>query len=106
MAARFKRHHSKRKLTIPLAVVAGFLPTAWNIQQEMKRPDGSLFQAVKIVGSGLVGYNSSKQTWDGWTMMKAYGASSILAGFGVHILANKLGFNRMIANAGIPFIRI
>ena len=38
-----------------------------------------------------------------WTQA---GGPAIWAGFGVHYAAQKLGLNRMIARAGIPFIRI
>lgn len=106
MANKIKRHHSKRKLTIPMAVVAGFLPTAWQVKQEMNRPGSSLFLAVKTVGSGLIGYDNINQTWKGWNQAQAYGASSILAGFAIHWVANKVGINRVISQAGIPFIRI
>jgi hypothetical protein len=40
----------------------------------------------------------------GYAIQKLYGPLAI--GFAAHTIASKLGVNRMLARAGVPFIRI
>jgi hypothetical protein len=102
--ARFrgKRHHSKAKMTIPLAIVAGFVPLASNAWTR--------FQREGIAGLGrelpadLIGIDPTSGVWNMKWLMR--GTVPILGGFVIHKLAGKLGINRALGKAGIPFIRI
>jgi hypothetical protein len=98
MAKVVKRHRRKGGFTIPLAVVAGFAPMIADVATL------GITQTPHVVAYNLIGYN----TWDG--TFKAdralKGWTPIVAGMLVHKLAGKLGVNRMLAGAGVPFVRI
>lgn len=95
----------KRKLTIPLAIVAGFIPAISDVMNTRDQY-GGLLGAIKHTGAGLIGYDTNNGNFVGWRQAKAAGAGGILVGLAVHFGAQKLGINRMIAQAGIPVIRI
>lgn len=96
---RFKRTHSRPKMTIPLAVVAGFVPVVvgvWNRRNSGTEIGNYLQSSFTGVGSdGKFNLQNLKT-----------GLLPIGAGFIVHTLAGKLGINRAIARARIPFLRI
>lgn len=77
---------------IPVAVVAGFLPSAfwvWDAASQGNLPGA---------GSRLVAAYTGWVTWAhafDWNHLKK-GLFPVLAGVGVHLLANRLGFNRYI----------
>jgi hypothetical protein len=102
-----KKHsmHKKKGFTIPLAIVAGFIPAVNDITKN-KDSFGGYGASAKHTVAGLVGYDTVTNKYVGWTQAKAAGAPGIVLGFGIHMLASKLGINRMIASAGIPFVRI
>lgn len=103
MATKLKRRHGKRKMTIPLAIVGGFIPLAVDVGTQIQ--GGSWKQAFWVVEHNLTGINQ----WNGSkfdTQGFSHGLYPIAAGFGIHWLAQKLGINRMIAGSGIPLIRI
>ena len=102
MATKQKRHHKKPGITIPLAVVAGFLPIGLDVGQQIKNGDWN--EAGNVMVHNLLGINRWNNKWD--TQGFSHGLYPIAAGFGVHWLASKLGVNRAIAKAHIPFIRI
>lgn len=94
------RFHRKAKMTIPVAVVSGFIPTAvgiWN-----RRSSG---QAVAdYLQAGFTGITPSTGQFSLGNLR--VGLVPILAGFLVHMVAGKIGINRAIGRAGIPLIRI
>ena len=97
--------HKKKQFTIPLAIVAGFLPMgfdAWNNRTDQGGLAKSIYHSASgaLIGYDTVGRKFSMLNW------KQAGGPAIWAGFGVHYAAQKLGLNRMIARAGIPFLRI
>jgi hypothetical protein len=95
-----RRTHSKAKMTIPIAVVAGFIPTAvgiWNRRSSGQAIADYLQQSFTGITPGTSQFSFAN--------LKT-GLMPIAAGFGVHMVASKLGINRAIARAGIPFIRI
>lgn len=100
---RSRRTQSKRKLTIPLAIVAGFIPMTMDIYNN--RSMGYL-QSAAHTTAGLIGWDTISNRWVGMLQAKAAGMPGLVVGFGAHYLASKLGINRMIARAGIPLIRI
>ena len=93
------RSRSKAKMTLPMAVVAGFVPVGvgvWNRRNSATEIGNYLQAGFTGIGSdGKFNFANLRQ-----------GLMPIAAGFGVHTLASKLGINRAIARAGIPFIRI
>jgi hypothetical protein len=92
-----------KKVTIPLAIVAGFMPAAMDIKNNAaNRGWGGAFIHTT---AALTGYDTDSGR-RGWYMAKAAGLPSILIGFAAHYVAVKLGINRALGRAGIPFIRI
>ena len=98
----YKSSHRKKSFTLPLAVVAGFMPLAVDVGTQLKA--GAWSQAGNVMTHNLTGYNpwSGKMDTQGFS----HGLYPILAGFGVHKLASMVGLNRLIARSGIPFLRI
>lgn len=86
-------------MTIPLAVAAGFAPGAirvWAFRDQ--GPEGMARQ----LAYAYAGFDSNRFAPEGFK----YGLYPMLAGMGVHMLASKLGLNRVLARSGIPLIRI
>jgi hypothetical protein len=103
MAIKRKMHH-KKKFTIPVAIVAGFLPMAMDIMNT-KDSLGIGGAIVHSSAGALIGYDTvgKRFNMNNW---KAAGGPAIWIGFAAHFAAQKFGINRMIARAGIPLIRI
>jgi len=94
------RFHRRAKFTLPLAVVAGFVPVGVGLWQRR----GSSQAMADYLQQGFTGITPGTGTFNLANLR--YGLGPIAAGFGVHMVASKLGINRAIARAGIPFIRI
>lgn len=95
-----KRFHRKARMTIPLAVVAGFVPVGvgiWNRRSSGTAIADYLQQGFTGITPGTGQFNLANLR---------IGMMPIVAGFLVHMVASKLGVNRAIGRAGIPFIRI
>lgn len=99
-----KRRHHARGFTVPAAVIGGLLPAT-----------GALITAAKSGGMGGVvqwssilttGYDPADGQWKPRIALeKLY--LPLAAGVLVHkFVGGKLGVNRMLANAGVPFIRL
>lgn len=90
------------KMTVPLAVVGGFVPLGLNVYNGAKTGgvNGAGFELVR----GLTGFNwqAGRMEWNAL----ARGLGPILAGFAVHKVAGALGVNRALARAKVPFLRI
>ena len=101
---RFLRRVVRRshKMTIPVAVFAGFLPLASDVGVQLKQ--GNWMQAANVMEHNVIGVNPWSGKWD--TQGFSHGLYPIALGFGVHILAGKLGVNRMLGRMRIPIIRI
>jgi hypothetical protein len=99
---RRKRTHRKAKMTVPLAVVAGFAPGIGYTFTGYK--SGGFKGATDSLTYAYAGYNAGTNKFD----MKglSIGLMPVIAGFIVHMLAGRIGVNRAIGRAGIPFIRI
>ena len=96
------------KMTIPIAIVAGLIPTF----MEGKRYWDATYPASignkaanfgKGITAALTGYDVDSKSW---SLGRAVGVPPLLGGVVAHLVANKLGINRMLAKARIPFIRI
>jgi len=99
---RRPRSRSKSKTTIPLAVVAGFVPLATFAYEGYQA--GGLYNAAARVAQRLTGYDSTYRVFIPAELMKGWGP--ILAGFGVHWLASRIGINRALGRAGVPLLRL
>jgi len=100
--AKKKRGRSKPGMTVSLAVIAGLLPLA--NQAIIGFREGGIKRVGDRVCSSLTGYDPSVQRWEAAYLKN--GTLPIVLGVLVHKLAGKLGVNRAMGNAGIPFIRI
>jgi len=98
-ARRSSRPRSRAKFSIPISIVAGFMPVAvgvWN-RRNSGTEIGNYLQAG-FTGIGTDGkFNIANMR---------QGMMPVTAGFVAHMVASKLGINRAIARAGIPLIRI
>ncbi len=100
--ARRGKHHRKQGMTIPLAVVGGFAPLTIATVNGF-RAGGMQYGADRLVW-GLTGYSPTAGRWD--VNGLRVGALPIGVGFLIHSLASRLGINRALSRARIPFIRI
>jgi len=89
-------------MTIPLAALIGFAPLTFTTVSAFKT--GGVEGAARVATASLTGYNTYSKTWEYQHMWN--GLFPILIGLGVHKLASKVGINRALAGAGVPFIRI
>jgi len=88
------------KMTIPLAVVAGFVPTAvgvWNRRSSGQAVADYLQQGFTGITPGTGQFNLANLR---------VGLLPIAAGFAVHKFASMIGVNRAMARARIPLLRI
>lgn len=99
MADKKKRRRRKKQMTIPLALVAGFVPPVRVLVRE-RSLDDVLLQASMI----FLGFDSSAGRWRLDALR--FGTIPVLLGFFAHGVATKIGLNRMLGRSGIPFIRI
>lgn len=96
-----RRRGGRRKFTLPVAAVAGFVPLASDVYYNFR--SGGAQGAMTWLKYDLLGI-------DGNGHFSASGLSRglgpIIGGFIIHGLANRLGINRAIGRMGIPVIRI
>jgi len=97
-----KKTHRRPSTTIPLAALIGFAPLTISTVSAFKT--GGVEGAVRVATASLTGYNTYSKTWEYQHMWN--GLFPILIGLGAHKLASKLGVNRALASAGVPFVRI
>lgn len=98
-----KKHRRRPQATIPLAVVAGFIPPARIILAESQGGRG--IEGGAVAASRIfLGYDSNTAVWDFRQLQ--FGFGPILMGFAIHKVAAMVGINRALAAARIPFIRI
>jgi len=93
-----KRRSGRRKMTIPVAVVAGFIPLVSNTISQAR--SGNLAGVTKTI----VPYDpvSGRMTWS----YLGQGLIPIVIGFLVHKAAGMIGVNRMLSQANVPLIRL
>lgn len=105
MATKGKGKRSRRRssgFTLPLAVVAGFVPLGLNVINGAKTGgiNGAGFELVR----GTTGYNWQAGRME-WPALYR-GMGPILLGFLAHKVASRMGVNRALAKAKVPFLRI
>lgn len=112
MATKRKMHH-KAKMTIPIAIVAGFVPGVLDVIHNGTTNGwtGSSESGMSTLLGDFMGIQTKEAQevyhvggWSPWRLK--YGLYPAAAGFLMHWGAQKFGINRMIARAGIPLIRI
>lgn len=106
MVVRPQKRH-KKQFTIPLAVVAGFIPLGNDVYRAIQRGQPETIPNTLL--RGMTGYDPlAGPNWGEWKLeyMKS-GLLPILGGFAVHrVVGGWFGVNRALGAAGIPFIRI
>lgn len=100
--AKKKNGNGKKKMTLPLAVVAGLLPGVTATVTTFQASGASA--AGRTASLIYTGYDYTSGKWS-LNNMKL-GFMPLAVGVGIHKLAGMLGINRAIASTGIPFIRI
>jgi hypothetical protein len=101
-AGKTGKHH-KPKMTIPLAIVGGFVPMGVDLVSAFKV--GGIPAALGHVSLCTTGYDPADGLWKPMFAVKTlYGP--LLLGTIVHKVAGGLGINRMLARMGIPLVRI
>lgn len=102
MAKAKRTQHRKKGFTLPLAALAGFVSLALKGKADLEAG------GLQYLGRGLclrtTGINVDDGKWYPHYLMEGIGP--IIMGNLIHKLASKVGINRMIANAGIPILRI
>lgn len=92
-------YRAKPKMTIPLSIVAGFVPVVvgvWN-----RRSSG---QAVSdYLQSSFTGIGSDGKF--NFANLKG-GLMPIIAGFAVHKVASVIGINKALGRARVPLLRV
>jgi len=104
-----RRYFSKvtqraKKMTFPVAVIAGLMPGVTGTLNVATAQGGGWKAAGTYACSVYTGYNPATAQWSMGNMSQ--GLKPLAIGVVVHKLAGWLGINRAIAGAGIPFIRI
>jgi len=89
-------------MTLPLAVLAGFVPLGMRGYNGFK--GNGWAGAVDGVSSGLTGYSIFEKSWHPEIMLA--NVTPILGGFLVHMIATRLGVNRALGRAKVPLLRI
>jgi hypothetical protein len=106
MAGKTKiRIHRTKKMTIPLAIVAGALPLATDVWNHRDNLEAMSYTAVK----DLTGYKLPGRYGDGQFNFSETkkGLLPILAGMAIHkVVGGYFGLNRLLGSMGIPVVRI
>lgn len=98
-----KRTHRKGQPTIPLAVLAGFVPLAKDVYTGYT--SGGVAGAGHYLVGGVTGYDTNTGKFNlPWAASHFW--LPVGAGLLVHKLAGRMGVNRALGRAGVPFIRI
>jgi hypothetical protein len=103
MAKEKKRRNGGRGLTIPLAVVAGLTPPLISIAG--KFPEGGIKLCMQEASRIFTGWDPVIGQYD-ITWMKFGALPVILGGLAHRFIGGKLGINRALSKAGIPFLRL
>lgn len=102
MAKKSTKRRSRKSFTLPVAAMipiayVGYNAALYAINQS---PQVALEKTTKW----FTGYSLETGKWS-WQNLK-FGLFPIAGGLIVHKVASKLGVNRMLGQAGIPWIRV
>lgn len=93
--------HRKKSFTIPIGVVAGIMPGISKVYSARSAGlNGMVYTGTAI----YTGYHTTDGSW-GFRDMKQ-GLMPLVLGLGIHKLAQVAGINRMLAQSGIPLLRV
>lgn len=106
---RSRRFSRPKRVRIPLAIVAGVLPTAGDAISSFKAGMATnIGEAFRLSGAkvmaDLSGYDPISQTWQ-WSNFQR-GAVPMILGIIAHKAAGYLGVNRALGRLGVPLVRI
>jgi len=102
MANKSRKHRARRKFTIPVAVVAGFLPGATASIADFQTY--GMKGATTMISRRYIGFDPQSGKFAPSLMWG--GTFPLILGLIVHKVAGIMGVNRALSNAGIPFVRI
>jgi len=103
VSVKAKRSRGKRGFTLPLAAVGGFLPLGSDLVSAVRT--GGMHSLQNDLIADLTGYNKRDDRWS-WRYMQS-GTIPIVTGMLIHkFVGGKLGVNRALGQAGVPFIRL
>lgn len=100
--AKHKKHNGKKKMTIPVAVIAGLAPGVTSVLDRGMNVGWK--SAGNLATEIYTGYNAETGRFN-FGSLKG-GTMPLVIGFMIHKLAGMLGINRALASAGIPLVRI
>jgi len=105
-APKKERKHFTRQTTVSLGIILGLAPGVVNVFNTTQKY--GINEGMRYATQIYTGYNPADGSFHiaGSASHTRDGLMPLLAGFGLHVAAQKFGINRMIARAGIPFVRI
>jgi len=98
-----KGKHRRGQTTIPLAALAGWAPLVANVIGGFRV--GGAEKALDHLSAGMTGYSFQSGVWSPKYALY-WGVGPIFLGAAVHKIAVRLGVNRMLAAAGVPWLRV
>jgi hypothetical protein len=96
------KHRRQAKARIPLAVLAGFVPTVAYCIEGARESSVPWSEVSHRLTKRMTGYDRTTGKWNFADLAQGWGP--VVAGLVVHKLANRFGLNRMIARSGIPLV--
>lgn len=103
-APKKTRRRGKNRFTLPLSVIVPLSVVGAQTVNDVNKH--GMLTALKFLGGNMTGFAQIS----GEPMFKLsrlkYGLAPILVGLLVHKFAGKLGVNRALSSAGVPWIRI
>jgi hypothetical protein len=102
--AKARARRATKGFTLPVAVIAGFGPLVIYGMNDLRT--GGVPSLLDGVSRRLTGFGTegSGGLWEPKHLSR--GLLPILGGLAVHKIAGRMGINRALANAGIPFLRV
>ncbi len=102
---RRRKNPGRRRggMTLPLATIAGFGPLVANVIGGFRV--GGAEKAFDNLSASMTGYSFQAGIWSPRYALQ-WGIGPILLGAFVSKLASKLGVNRALGRAGVPFLRV
>ncbi len=103
--SRKKNPRRRAGFTLPVAAVAGFAPLTFGLIGAARRAlAGDMAGASQEAVIRTTGFNTDTMRFHWPTFVGSYGP--ILMGMIVHTIASRLGVNRLLGRARVPFLRI
>lgn len=99
-----KKARRRNNFTLPVSLV---LPLIWPIQKayHVYTETNSLESSIRNYFAYYTGWTGNPaRSWE--PAYLKYGLYPLIAGMVLHKAAGKFGVNRMLASAGVPFVRI